>query len=359
MKMHRWLLSLAVFTIAVGCVRGAAETRHGTVVTETLESTILKENRVGLNPRRTVKVYLPPGYAESGKAYPVVYFCHNLNWSAEQVFQDGNMARTLERAFANGVVKEFIMVAGDYSTDALGSLYENSPVSGRWLDYTVRELVPLIDAKFRTLAQRESRALTGDFMGARGVLKLAMDHADIFSVAYALHPVATGSGDLSYAHIPVDWRRVHSAKTFAELAGPGREQIFVAIAQGFLPNTERPPFYCDFFVEMVNGEPKLSPENTRKLQKAFHLDEGLEAVAANLRSLRGLAFDWARGDSTQAHVVAAREFTRKLLDLGVEHEAEEYLGTPWDKNWTEHGRFYARVLPFFERHLVFEDRAEP
>lgn len=361
MKLNFWLRFVTAMMALVGVVRASAapsvEPQRGTVVTERFASTVLRENRTGLDVVRTIKIYLPPGYAESDEAYPVVYFCHGMNWSPDQVFQDGNMVRTLERAFAAGVVPEFILVAADYSTPGLGSLYENSPVSGRWLDYTVQEVVPLIDGTFRTLPHRDSRALVGDFMGGRGALKLAMSHAEIFGVAYALHPVATGPGTLPTIYNPVDWRRIHAAKTLADLAGPGREQIFVTMAQGFLPNPNRPPFYCDFPMEMENGELKLRPLNVRKLQRGFHLDEGLDEAAPKLRTMRGLAFDWARHDSTQAHVDAARAFTRKLLDLGVEHEAEEYLGNPWNKNWTANGRFYARVLPFLGRHLVFRPKS--
>ncbi len=358
-KSKHWpLLAAGLIAVIAALPRATAETKGGRVVTEHLVSTALRDNRVNLDPNRTIKVYLPPGYADSGKSYPVVYFCHNINWSAEGVFSDGNLARLMERGFATGVVPEFIVVAADYSTKQMGSLYENSPVSGRWLDFTVDELVPFIDGRFRTLRHRDSRAVVGDFMGGRGALKLAMVHADVFSVAYAMHPVATGTGTLPYPYIDVDWRKIHQAKTFEELAGLGRAQIFVTIAQAFLPNPDRPPFYCDFFVELEKGEPKFSPANTRKLQRAFHLDESLDDCAENLRSLRGLAFDWARHDSTQAHVDSAQGFTRKLVDLGVVHEAEEYLGSPWDKNWTPSGRFATRVLPFLSRHLVFETAAE-
>jgi len=90
------------------------------------------------------------------------------------------------------------------------------------------------------------------------------------------------------------------------------------------------------------------------LQKGFLLEESLDECAANLRSLRGIAFDWGRYDSTPAHVFANQVFSRKLDDLGIEHEAEEYRGSPWDKTWTPDGRFYARLLPFFARHLAFE-----
>jgi hypothetical protein len=355
MKLHL-LSALAVLLFSSIAAIGAfaAEPPRGTVVTEHLASTILRENRTGLDPNRVIKVYLPPGYADSVKAYPVVYFCHNLNWSPAQVFEDGNMAKQLERAFAGGVVGEFILVAADYSSPTMGSLYENSPVSGRWLDYTAQEVVPLIDAKFRTIRHRHSRALAGDFMGGRGVLQLAMVHADLFGVAYAMHPVATGTGVLSISHLDVDWRRIYQAKTYAELAGLGRTQIFVMISQAFLPNPSRPPFFCDFPMEMEKGEPRVHAGNNRALQKGFHLDEALDAYAENLRTLRGLAFDWGRYDSTYAHVYANQAFTKQLADHGIPHEAEEFSGTPWDKYWGETGRFTTRVLPFFARHLVFE-----
>lgn len=344
------LLILVSFFRAVG----AAEPPRGNVVTELLASGILRENRTGLDPNRTIKVYLPPGYANSNQAYPVVYFCHNINWSAEQVFADGNMARLLEQAFARGVVGEFIMVAADYTTPTMGSLYENSPVSGRWLDFTVDELVPFIDGNFRTLPRSESRAVIGDFMGGRGALKLAMTRPDVFGSVYALHPVATGWGRLPMTYLDIDWQRIHGASAYADLPEGGRSRIFVMISQAFLPNPGREPFHCDFPVELEDAQPRLNPVNNRALQAAFVLEGTLDRDAANLRALRGLAFDWGRYDSTQDHVFANQVFSRKLADLGVPHEAEEFSGSPWDKYWGEDGRFSTRVLPFLGRHLLFQ-----
>ncbi len=356
MKYPFSLLLTALLSFCVVAFAGfAAEAPRGTVVTEHFASTILRETRTGLDPNRVIKVYLPPGYASSDRSYPVVYFCHTINWSAEQVFADGNLVKLLEQAFASGVVGEFIMVAASYTSPTMGSLYENSPVSGRWLDYTAKEVVPFIDAKFRTIRHRNSRALTGDFMGGRGVLQLAMVHADLFGVAYAMHPVATGAGYLSMNHIDVNWERIHQAKNYAELTGLGRTQIFVMISQAFLPNPSRPPFYCDFPLEMGDGQPRLHPDNTRALQKGFLLDEMLDQYAANLRTLRALAFDWGRYDPTWSHIDSNRSFTRKLADLGIAHEAEEFSGNPWDQYWGESGRFQSRVLPFLGRHLVFSE----
>ena len=329
--------------------------KHGVLLTKTLHSTMLQDNRVGLNTERSVKIYLPPGYAASGKRYPVLYYLHNFYTNNEQLFANGRLITLIERAFVAGVVKEFILVAADYSTATIGSLYENSPVSGRWLDYTTNELVPFIDRQFRTIPNRNSRAVVGNFFGGRGALKLAMIHPDIFSVVYALHPVATGQGDLPWATLDgLDFKKMYEAKTPADLNGAGRTLIFLAVCQGFLPNLSRPPLYCDFLFEPnKKGELELNSANMQKAKTGFQLEETLYESAANLKTMRGIAFDWGRFDPNQDHVVANRTFSRRLEDLGVEHEAEEYRGDPFNRVWIDDGRFYTRVLPFIAEHLIF------
>jgi S-formylglutathione hydrolase FrmB len=354
-------MSLKIVSALIGLLtalpsmsRAAAETPAVSIVDEVFVSTVLQQNFIGLDPERRMKVFLPPGYAKSTRRYPAVYFLHNAWWSPRQMVEDGRMQRLLERGFASGVSRGFILVVADYTGPTTGSLYENSPVSGRWLDYTVDEVVPLIDRKYRTIARRESRAVVGDFFGGRGALKLAMTKADVFSVAYAMHPVATGTGDIPWMSLEIDWSRMYAAKTYAELAGAGRSQIFWAIHQAFAPNVSRPPCFCNFYVEMNDGKPQYNPERAHAMQKEFLLDGTLAESAANLRSMRGLAFDWGRFDTTQAHVTSNRQFSRMLEDLGVEHEAEEYRGGPFDRTFTDDGRFATRVLPFLEKHLAAE-----
>jgi hypothetical protein len=354
-KANDWLILTASLLTTLGVLPGnAAETKHGTVVTEHIVSEKLRDTKTGLDPNRTVKIYLPPGYGESGKSYPVIYYFHSLNWTAEKMFTDGNLVKLIERGLAKGVVNEFILVAADYSSPTLGSWFENSTTTGHWLDFTVEELVPFIDGHFRTLRNRDSRGLAGDFVGGYGALKFAMLYPDLFSVVYAMHPVGTGTGVVP-AHTRPDWRKIHQAGRFQDLEESGYARPFVALAQAYLPNPDRPPFYCDFIVEMENGEPTVNMENTKKWQSRFLLDQMLAANGGNLRRMRGIAFDWARYDPNPDHVYSNQAFTRKLDELGIEHEAEEYRGDPWSKNWTDDGRFYTRLLPFFARHLVFAD----
>jgi S-formylglutathione hydrolase FrmB len=325
---------------------------RGTVVDEPFVSAVLRDNRIGLDPVRAIKVLLPPGYANSKQRYPVVYFLHNAWSGPKQMIADGRAQRLIERAFADDIVPQFIFVLADYTGPTTGSLYENSPVSGRWIDYTVDEIVPLIDRKYRTLARRESRAVVGDFFGGRGALKLAMVKADVFSVAYAMHPVATGAGDIPWSSLEIDWPRMHAAKTYGELGGLGRTQVFWAIHQAFAPNLAAPPCFCDFYTQMKDGHATYDGNRATAMQKAFLLDETLADSAVALRTMRGLALDWGRFDTTQAHVISNRQFSRKLEDLGIEHEAEEYRGDPWNRTWTEDGRFARRVLPFLRKHLL-------
>src|SRR5688500_7070086 len=75
-----------------------AEPRKGTVRSETLTSTILRENMVGLNTKRNVKVYLPPGYETSGKSYPVVYYFHSIFGNAGMILGGDHATNLLERA---------------------------------------------------------------------------------------------------------------------------------------------------------------------------------------------------------------------------------------------------------------------
>ena len=323
-----------------------------------LESESLKGTRTGLDPVRSVYVYLPPGYSQGDRRYPVVYFLHSMFWSARQTFADGSMQARLDRAIASGA-KEFIFVVADYSTPMAGSFHENSPVTGRWLDFTAKELVPFVDRRFRTLPEREARGLAGEFIGGRGAFMLAMTYPDTFGSLYALHPVGTGTGLVPMKSRP-NWTRIHQARSFKDLEGEGFGQVFVAMAQAFLPNPDRPPFYCDFMVEMENGVPTLHAANSEKLHAQFLMDRLPPETLRNLRKLRAIKFDWTRYDDNQDHVYANQAFTRKLDELGIEHAAEEYGGGIWwVENWKPGGRFEDELLPFFDKHLKFDPPARP
>jgi hypothetical protein len=247
-----------------------------------------------------------------------------------------------------------IVVAADFSTPLGGSIYTSSPVTGRWDDFMVDDLVPWTDDKFRTLARRDSRGLAGDRMGGYGALAFGMRHADVFGAVYALHPVGAGLGLQTMSSRP-NWDLIQSARSLDDLKADGFSQLFVAIYQAHLPNPDRPPLYVDLPArKTADGRLEIDAGRTARLQKSFLLIESLPRHADALKSLRGLKFDWGRSDPNPDHVVSNQAFSRALVEFGVPHEAEEYVGGWGDRTWGATGRVRTDLLPFFAEKLAFD-----
>lgn len=334
-----------VFLLAASPSR--VETGHFT-------SDILVENLIGIDPDRSISVYLPPGYDESGAEYPVIYYLHNFYWSNQQMFADGVVKATFDRAITNGVIRPVVVVAPDYTTPTAGAFYTNSPVSGRMQDYTIDEVVPWVQERYRVRDDPAGRGIAGEMIGGYGAFRLAMLRPDVFGSVYGLHIVATGTGFSPMAD-RFDWSVVHEAESYNALDGIPFAAIFVSMAQAFTPNPDRPPLYANWMKERnADGELVVDHVLARELREAFLLDRMVGDYVDNLRSLRGIKLDWGRYDPNPDHILSNRQFVRLLEEYGIEHEAEEYRGATWDQNWTEFGRVYADLLPFFDRHLAFE-----
>jgi enterochelin esterase-like enzyme len=327
----------------------------GRIVDVELDSRALSGNLIGVDPKRRIKVYLPASYGRSSVRYPVVYYIHNYHWSPRQTFGENRLHEFFERAVARGQLGEVILVAGDFTTPTGFNLFGNDVVAGRWIDHIADELMPFVDGRFRTRATAASRGLAGDFFGAFASLKVAMVRPGVFGAVYALHPVGTGTGVMPGTWRP-DWQVVHAAKSWEDLHRDTYAPVYVAMAQAYLPNPDRPPFFCDFIVEPQDGELKAHISNITKLQTRFHLIEQLVEHAEALKQLRALKIDWGRYDETHGHVYANQAFTRKLEGYGVTHFAEEYSGNQWNRLWTPHGRVERDLLPFFADFL---EGAEP
>ncbi len=140
---------------------------------KTYTSTAMK-TEVGYN------IYLPPGYAESGARYPVVYWFHGRNNTESS---DQFPARYLDEGIKDKSLPPMIIV---YASGGSQSCYSDS-TDGKWLAETtiIKELIPHIDATYRTIATREGRAVQGMSMGGAGCLKLAFKHSELFSSAVA------------------------------------------------------------------------------------------------------------------------------------------------------------------------------
>jgi len=48
-------------------------------------------------------------------------------------------------------------------------------------------------------------------------------------------------------------------------------------------------------------------------------------------------------------------FSKKLENIGINHYAEEYIGTHGNKIFTADGRVLNNMLPFFDTYLIFDE----
>ena len=181
-----------------------------------------------------------------------------------------------------------------------------------------------------------------------------MRHPDVFGSVYALHPVGTGSGVKVMDSLP-NWDLLANAKSMDDIKKDGYSWIFTTIFQAHLPNSEKPPLFIDLLANKDGERLVIDAKLTERLRNSFFLESMIPQYAENLKSLRGFKFDWARSDENQDHVYSALAFTHKLNEFGIVHEAEEYNGAWGEPNWGEGGRVYTEVLPFFQKHLVFDE----
>lgn len=150
-----------------------------------------------LGNRRTVAVYLPPGYDASRADYPVLYLQDGQNvFDAETSFGgvEWGADEAAERLIASGQTAPFIMVAV-YNTGQRLSEYTSvaDPEHGGgrgelYSRFLIEELKPFIDAHFRTKTGPAHTSVMGSSLGGLMALHLALSRPDVFSAAGVLSP---------------------------------------------------------------------------------------------------------------------------------------------------------------------------
>jgi DNA-binding winged helix-turn-helix (wHTH) protein/S-formylglutathione hydrolase FrmB len=311
-------------------------------------------NRIGVSPVRKMVIYLPPGYLTSTHRYPVIYFLPNPFEENYRFDFDHRDAQGLfDRAIAEGVIKDFILVAVDMNTPLGTSWYVNSSVTGNWEDFMIQELLPYIYANFKTLSNRDSRGIAGIFIGGYGAIRFGMRHPDVFGSVYAMHPVGTGTGVSVSASLP-KWDILVNAKFMDDVRKDFRTQIFTTMFQAHLPDPDKPPLFMDLLARQQGDQLTIDAKLMERFRNNFYLETMIGKYADNLNSLRGLKFDWSRNDANFDHVYANQAFTHKLNEFGIVHQAEEFDDASGEPDWGADGRFMTEVLPFFARYLVFD-----
>jgi enterochelin esterase-like enzyme len=146
---------------------------------------------------RHALVYLPPGYDEQLKTrYPVLYLQHGGGEDETGWIRQGKANFILDNLIAAGGCKPMIVVmaygyarrAGEAPPDLTGKPF-GSPemrkamqdMAAAFEDDVTRALIPFVDATYRTLPDRDQRAMAGLSMGGMQTFQVTLNHLDLFS----------------------------------------------------------------------------------------------------------------------------------------------------------------------------------
>lgn len=338
-----------------GICHGQTQELKGKVIVERINFPSL-QNTGGENPVRRVTIYLPPNYDQTTNRYPVIYYLHGFTWNDSLQIAEDHFDLLLDKAITDGKIRPVIVVMPDQFTLYRGSFYTNSPLTGNWADFTAKELVNYIDGRYRTIPDKESRGITGHSMGGYGAIKLGMLFPDVFASVYALNPSTLALFEEFGADGPA-FRRAQSITSKEELITGYNEflaNIVVAMGRAYTPNASKPPFYCDFPFT-YKGDSLIVNEKVLEVWNNNSPLYMVDQYADNIRKLKALKLDWGRNEEFAIVPVTSKMFSKKLESLGINHYAEEYIGTHGNKLWTEDGRALNDMLPFFDTYLRFEE----
>ncbi|MBR4040274.1 MAG: hypothetical protein IKJ11_09285 [Clostridia bacterium] len=119
-------------------------------------------------------IYLPEGYATSGKHYPTVYLLHQFN-SDHTSYRGDKVNQLFDAGVKEGLFDEMIVVIPNSS--------EESWWAGDWEKMITDELIPHIDNTYRTIRDARYRLTAGCSMGGQGAMAVALRNPDYFTGA--------------------------------------------------------------------------------------------------------------------------------------------------------------------------------
>ena len=166
----------------------------GRIDEHVIDSQALTGNPLGDPHRRPIWVYTPPGYdAAADRRYPSIYVIQGLTgqldmWRNRKAFAPNPLELT-DEMFASDDAPRAIVVYVDCWTSLGGSQFLDSPATGRYHTYLCDEVVPFVDAQYRTLAARDHRGIAGKSSGGYGAMVTPMLRPDLFG------GLATHAGD--------------------------------------------------------------------------------------------------------------------------------------------------------------------
>lgn len=289
----------------------------------------LRGNPLGDPHERPLWVYVPPGYDERpDRRYPSIYVIHGYTdhltmWRNRAPWRQP-FPELADQIFADEKVPPAIIVYVDAWTSLGGSQYLDSPGTGRYHSYLCEEIVPWVDAHYRTLPHRDHRAITGKSSGGYGAMITPMLRPEVFGA------LATHAGDAlfdvcyrpDFPHLARTLRDSHGGSLERFLAGfgdriPGTRPADIPLIEMYgcaaAYSTDDDGTVQLPFDDIGNVIPKVWE---RWLAKDPVLMATKPAYAKALRSLKAIWIDAGTQDEYRLDL-AALAFHRAVKNAGV------------------------------------------
>ncbi len=139
------------------------------------------------NPAQDFLIYLPPCYELSDARYPVLYLLHGQTYTQDQWLRIG-AATLADEMIHNGAAQPFIIVMPD-------DHYWYVPAGAEFGARFINNIIPYVDANYRTRNERQFRALGGLSRGGGWAAKLGYENAQLFG-AIGLHSPSFARGSI-------------------------------------------------------------------------------------------------------------------------------------------------------------------
>ena len=129
---------------------------------------------------RRLTVYTPPGYDKSqSERFPVLYLFHGANADENAWYRLGRANLILDNLIAARTIKPFIVVMPfGYGVPPDGPQAENT---AKFRKDLIEDVIPFVDDSYRTVADRDKRAIVGLSMGGGQALNIGLNNIDRFS----------------------------------------------------------------------------------------------------------------------------------------------------------------------------------
>jgi len=340
------IFSILVFSIFYLTIYGQGKIESVKLYSKSLE------NFGGEDPTRELTIYLPPNYDQEISNYPVIYYLPGISMTNDWLM--GRLKPLLDNAILSNDIRPIILVIPDHYSLYQGSYFSNSTLIGDWITFTKKDVVEYIDSNYRTLKKRESRALTGWSSGGFGALKIGMQSSNVFANIYSLSPGLLILSD-EFAPNSTSYKELYDISDSERLQKEwiGIPNVLVAAGRAFAPNSNNPPYFADLPVVFEDNKKKID-DSVLKIwneQLPFNM---VDNYIEQLRSLNSLKIEWGRNDNFKNVVSSCRAFSKKLENFGIEHTAEEYNGTHFNRIFDSDGRVAKEMFPFLNDKLEFE-----